>query len=776
MGGTLFGKAAKTPIASTLRVQTAVQGRPLAIGAGQNRLSGNMVWYGDFQYKKGTAGGKGGVIGYAFGKGNGEDYSSSAVISLGEGPIANITSIYNGNNVDFLIPPSAQVLADLMELGIVPTYGNGTYNGTYIQGEYGQAPWSYLVANHADQALAYGGEPLACFANLNLGNSPVFPVFNFEVIWGLNAGPGSPTTDTNPAYWISAFLTNPDWGVPGFPAALLGDLTDFTAYCAAYNLWISPVLTDQTSAQSHLADIMQATASDFVWSQGLLTPRPYADQAASANGFAFTPATTPVYALTTLDFLPNQGSLGQGAVPERGGVQVSRPNPTTAVNSLSLEYLDRSNLYNPTTIWQRDEAIIALTDRQRVGTLRSHHFICYGPTAAVSVALQLAREKVLAQFQFTLPSQFILLEAMDVVTLTCAPVLPVPVAVRIIEIQENSDQSLTFTAEEVLGSVGPASSQLQQSLGTAVNANALADPVNPPIIFEPPLALAGDAEIWVAVSGGEDGVADPNWGGCNIWVSLDGNTYEQVGSLNAACRQGVTAAPLAAFAGTNPDITDTLLVNLAESDGELGPATDQNGQTAATLSIVDNELFAYGDVALVSGSTYAITDLYRGLYGTAAPSHASGAPFARLDGAIFKYQLAPQYAGLEIFLKFQSFNIYGAGIEDLGDCVAYSFVTQGTALDHPVARAMQVGAPLDFGFVNETPGLIDDFGTPILSVELDIDLGTAAGTPPTTHPVALLMQAGGPLDFGTVTESVGTADDFGTPFETIAYEEDLGVA
>jgi hypothetical protein len=56
----------------------------------------------------------------------------------------------------------------------------------------------------------------------------------------------------------------------------------------------------------------------------------------------------------------------------------------------------------------------------------------------------------------------------------------------------------------------------------------LVDPgdTNPPILFEPPPGLtAGDTEVWIIATGGA------NWGGCQIWLSLDGTTYAYAGTI-----------------------------------------------------------------------------------------------------------------------------------------------------------------------------------------------------------------------------------------------------
>src|SRR5216683_5568740 len=98
----------------------------------------------------------------------------------------------------------------------------------------------------------------------------------------------------------------------------------------------------------------------------------------------------------------------------------------------------------------------------------------------------------------------------------------------------------------------------QSSAGAGVD--TLVDPgsSNPPIIFEPPAGLSGgDLEVWLIASGGV------NWGGCQVWVSSDGNTYAMAGTLYRGARQGVLTANLPSH--VDPDGADTLAVDLSAS-------------------------------------------------------------------------------------------------------------------------------------------------------------------------------------------------------------------
>ena len=50
---------------------------------------------------------------------------------------------------------------------------------------------------------------------------------------------------------------------------------------------------------------------------------------------------------------------------------------------------------------------------------------------------------------------------------------------------------------------------------------------------------------------GASGVADPNWGGAFVWISTDGATYGQTGTVLAPARQGFLSAALPAPPGAD---------------------------------------------------------------------------------------------------------------------------------------------------------------------------------------------------------------------------------
>ncbi len=433
---------------------------------------------------------------------------------------------------------------------------------------------------------------------------------------------------------------------------------------------------------------------------------------------AYVPDTVPIYDFTVDDCLPNHASIGTGNVNQDSPFVIVRKPRDQVFNNIKLEYLDRNNNYNPVDIEQKDESSIYAFGRERASDIKQYHFFCLGSAAAQSVALQLGRQAVVRMFQWTVGRHFMMiLRLMKIATVT-DPNIPglIRQGVRIIEIQENDDFSITITAEEFLGTVSAPQYGTQAGSGYAINANVTPLSVNTPIVFEPPGAALGPTpvgntpEVWMAVSGGNNtGAADPNWGGAIVNISIDGVNYQDIGTINGAARQGVLTTGLPNYLGTNPDTGNTLTVNLAESNGSLATISSLGSQLAANLCIVDDEMFSYTTATLVSGNTYTLSGLNRGLYGTVIQAHAAGAPFARLDSAIFQYSLPPQYVNQTLFFKFQSFNHFGLGTQALASCNAYIFTPEALAYAHPLAAALEVNS-VDLGSVASATSAVDDFG------------------------------------------------------------------
>ena len=676
-------QAQQQPALSGLKIQTSAYGKAIPLVYGTTRIAPNLMWYGDFVATPhnsggGGGGGKGGVVGGGGGKGGGGGtttytYSASIALGLCEGPIAGVASVW-----------ASKTETSLDALGL-----------SLFGGAYAQAPWGYLSSLHPDQALGYSGTAYAAGAGYQLDGNGQLPNHNMEVE-GFFAGSAPGMPDADPSQVVADLLTNPFCGA-GFPAARLGSLATYQSYTLAAGLWIAPAYSEQTQASKILDDIAKFTNSAFVWSSGVLSLVPYGDAALAANGYSYTPPSAPLYDLGDDDFLDNSatGSASSSSDP----VLVTRLRPADAVNNMRLEFLDRGNQYKTNMVEASDQAAIDLYGL-RTGAIELAHLFADFNAARHAAQLLLQRQAVRNKYQFTLDQRYILLDPMDIVTLTDARLGLDRQWVRITEITENDDGTLQVAAEDYLAGTGSAATY-SFAAGSGYAADYDLDPGDAlaPLVFEPPVQIASSAlEIWLATAGG------PLWGGADIYVSSDGSTYKLAARTNGPARMGTLTATAAA--GSDPDTADALAVDLSSSRGTLLSGTRGDADLGHTLCYVASapsgyELVSYESASLTGANAYTLgTYLRRGLYGTAIASHASGAAFARLDDAIVKLSYDKSQVGTTIYLKLVSFNLWEGGAQQLADVPAYAHVIAGPPRPADVTgfAAQQSGAVVAFAW------------------------------------------------------------------------------
>ncbi|KZC23551.1 hypothetical protein RHOFW104T7_13190 [Rhodanobacter thiooxydans] len=629
--------AAQTPKkAMGLDLQGAQYGSPIPVVFGQNKVAGNVIWYGDFQaighqQKQPGKGGGGGSSGTTY------TYSSSYMLGLCEGP-ASIVNVYDGSSVKSL----------------------SSVGGIGFTGTLGQAPWAHLSGV---QAIGYSGTALAAFQNKDLGGSASLPNYNFEMA-GRNQF-GSGILDANPADIVTAICTDTQIGV-AFNA--LGDLTQFKSYCTAAGIFFSPVYATQQSAQQTLDDLFKYSNSAPFFSEGVLKVVPYGDTTITGNGVTFTPNVTAVVDLGRDDFITN----GPG-----DPVTVKRIGPADAMNIERVEFKDRSNTYHTSTV-------IASIDQDVVGTgarADQTDSVDMITTAAVArlVAQNLLQRTYYIRntYEFQLSWRYCYLEPMDVVTLTDANTGLYLNPVRITEISEDEHGLLSVVAEEFPDGVSHGGIYATQAnAGATVDTNADPGAIDGPYLFRGPgfLVSNNQPEIWCALSGN-----DPMWAGCDVYMSHDGTSYTYLTTHSRRASYGTTTNALPSVA--DPDTTSAPNVVLN------GPAQLLGGTTAdadqfITLAMVDQEIIAYQTATLASGPSYTLGYLRRGGYGSAIAAHASGAPFVRLDENILRIPVDPSQIGQTVYLKFVSFNVFGKGGRTLADETAYTYVI-GTNVELP---------------------------------------------------------------------------------------------
>jgi len=678
------GSKTKTPIYTGIQIQTSAYNLPIPFGWGKNRISFNALWYNDFQKHK-QSGGKGG------GKGSGGyTYTAAVILGLGEGIISSIPNVYINQN-------TVTTLAKL--------------NLSLVTGTALQTPESFITTKYPAQALSYANTAYLFSPKLDLGSSATIPSMGFEAVMNLSGSmPGTPSA--NMADIIPDFLTNSRYGC-GLSMTNIDATSNtfFKSYTQAQGLFFSPILNNQEIASETIDRWAQLSNSWIFWSGNVIKFVPLGDEPLAANSATYTPVTTIQYDLTVDDFVDS----GDG-VP----IRIQRIDPADAYNRTIVTINDATLQYNSNPIEYKDQTLVDRYGRRDNGTIQASEITDAGIGLIAATLIGKRAAYLRNEYDFTLINRFVRLEPGDLVTLT-HPFISVlnKLPVRVKTIEEDDQGNLAVIAEEYPGTIGIFRSSTQQAPSN-VPIDMLVDPgdVNPPCIFEPNSNLASPAQIWTSVSGG------PNWGGADVYISLDGTTYSKIGTINNAAKQGLLTATLASHA--DPDTTNTLSVDLTSSQGILAPVTHADADAFRTLSYISaapiagvvpatGELVAYGTVTPTGTYSNNLTYLRRALYGTAAASHATGQVFTLLDltganGSMLRYPLPPQYVGATIHIKFVSFNIFGFGYQDISTVTDYTYTTTGN------------------GFGGGTGGGTPPSGFPTTPTGLAVSTGTGANT------------------------------------------------
>lgn len=607
---------------SEFTVNTAEYGSAVPEVIGTTRISGNVIYYDDFtahEHKETTKSGKGGGskqtnITYT--------YSVAVILGLCEGEISGIGKVWRGKEVY--------------------TYPHEKIELTCFRGTQNQQPWAYVVGKHPNKAMPYAG--LAYMAGVvDMGNSASLPQFNFEVKGKLlSTGDG---IDVNPADYIRYVLDKV--GLSNVPVE---GLDNYRSFCSHADLLISsPPDSNPKQAQAIVNDICKLTNAYFFWSNDRFKIVP----AETRPTGGWTPDTTIRYALTSDDFLPQSN----GAM-----VTYSRKDSAEVYNSFPVEFINRENGYEKETVnYQLSQDILNHGLRQ-ASTTSAHYF--YKKERAVKAAEMLARKAMLERntYTFKLDWAFCRLEPADIVTITDANIGVENLTVRITSITEDTKGAIVCTAVEVDNVSGEAQYDVHEVDRPYVDFNAPPPDVAQPLIIQPPADLTHDGlEIWIGARGSAE-----NWGGCTVWVSDDNINYRAVGQLNNSARIGEL----------QQDMTQAATECVVSCSDVLISGTAQDAQRANTLCWIGGECLSYTTATLVSAGVYRLSGLVRGQYNTSAVAHSTGTQFARLDSTLLKEPFLKEDIGKLIYLKFTSFNIFGAAEQDLSEVEPYQYTIQ----------------------------------------------------------------------------------------------------
>lgn len=609
---------------SNFTVTTAEYGSAVPEVFGTTRRSGNVIYYDDFtahEHRESHKAGKGGrkktvTISYT--------YTVATILGLCEGPINGIGKVWVGKSVY--------------------DYPNDNIGLTCWTGTDTQQPWAYVQGKHPDKALPYKG--LAYMAGVvDLGDNATFPTYNFE-IKGKLLSTGD-YTDANPADVIRYILDK-----TGLSGVAIDGLDNYRTYCRENDLLISSPMDDTTARETReiINEIINLTNAYMFWSNDHYKIVVLDDQ---AHG-GWKPDTTIRYALTPDDLLPQSGAAL---------VTYSRKDSSEVYNQYPVEFISRKNSYDKETVSYALSKDIAEHGVRQASTTKAHWF--YTKERAVKLAEALARKAIYGrnQYTFKLDWAFCRLEVGDLVTLTDPSIGLDKQVVRISSVTEGTNGVLTFTAVSVppMDVTAPQYDVHSQDR-PYVDYNVTAPDTDTPVLIQPPADLTTNGlELWIGAKGKGD-----LWGGCEVYASDDGTTYRSIGMITNSARIGTLAT----------DVTKDATTLEVSSNGDFLSGTAQDAERGNTLCWVDGECFSYQTATLLSNGDWQLSGCIRGQYFTTASDHKAGVQFARMDSTLLKAPFTKSDIGKKIWLKFVSYNIFGAGNQDLSKVKGYQYTIQ----------------------------------------------------------------------------------------------------
>nr|DAK11822.1 MAG TPA: tail protein [Caudoviricetes sp.] len=612
---------------SEFTVNTAEYGAVVPEIIGTVRTAGNVIYYDDFtahehrETHKAGKGGKSKQVSITY------TYTVAVILGLCEGPIFGIGKVWIGKNVH-------NYPADDIQL-------------TLFDGKENQQPWAYTQGKHPEKALPYPG--LAYMAGvIDLGDSGSMPSYNFEVKGRLlETGDG---IDVNPADYIRYVLDK----IGKKDIQIIG-LDNYRKYCKEADLLISsPPDEDAKAAREVVNEIAKLTNAYVFWSNDKLKIVPLADRPVGS----WVPDKTGITDLTADDFLPQSG----GAL-----VTYKRKDSSAIYNQFPVEFINRANGYEKESVsYEFTEDI--KNYGVRAASVTNARYV-YTKERAVKIAEQLARNNKYERTQYTFKLDWSLcrLEVGDLVRLTDENSGIFEQVAVVNGITEGTDGCLTVTAiSRAPGDYPAAKYNVHANDRPCIDYNKTA-PDTVPVIFQPPADLTADGlELWIAAKGKEDG-----WGGCTVYVSDDNTNYRTAGQIAGSARCGKLMHPLSPMPN-HPSGNQAIVT----CNDQLLSGTLQDAERKNTLCWIDGECMSYINANLQSNGAWLLSGLYRGQCNTAVRTHAKDTDFVRLDNSVFKVPFTKKDIGKKIYLKFCSYNIFGAGNQDLSEVKAYEYTLQ----------------------------------------------------------------------------------------------------
>ncbi len=738
----LLGKSSKpisnvTPAVGSVNIQQSTYGLTIPIVWGRTRVTGNLIWYGDFVATPHTevtqSGGKGGAGGVAQSTTT-YTYQAAVMMALAEGPILGIRGAWKGKSVygGAVVLTKATKYVDTTTFGGFPITVAHTIGFADVSVEWESltdwepnGTWTpllrgvdYTVTSGGVYTITSGAVPL--LVNMRLTYTSTSTASNVSALGelGLDLAKGLPAqsawsylTTAHPSeavgYSSIAYVYASNYALTGNaevdnhafevdaslqfsstipdanPAAVLIDFLSNPQYGAGFGREKVAATTDYADACTAQgifvspALTQQAPAVDFVQNMADLTNM---GVVWSEGLLKFIPRTDTAITGNGVTYTPNTTPIYDltdddfMGDPGDGPVVITRKSHADTYNTVKVEYLDRDHAYNISIVEAKDQADIQDSGVRAMSTVQAH-WICDKTVARTVAQLILQRALFIRNtYEFTLGWNKIGLEPMDLVTITDSGMGLVKQPVRIMTIDESNTGLLSITAEEF--PKGSASATLYPSTsgsGFAHDYNEAPGDAYAPTVFEAPAPMASSADGLEVWLATGGGAS---FGGCEVWTSLTGTNYERAAVMQGKSRYGVTTGTLSARSPAGV-YSESVGISLT-AGGQIIAGTSADLTSFATLCYVGGEFIAYQAATLTGAGAYTLgPSLNRGGYHSDPSAHASGVPFVRCDEALAKLPLTADYIGKTIHIKLLAFNVYKGATQSLADVTDYTYTITG---------------------------------------------------------------------------------------------------
>jgi hypothetical protein len=583
---------------------------------------------------------------------------------------------------------------------------------------------------------------------------------------------------------------------PRGTAAALGNIMDEASLqltrtqCRAYGLTGALSMQSQSACSDWLTPLYAAANAAPVWAGFYLYSFPYAEASKVGNGAIYISPTA-------------SGPLDDWST-ERGDFETDGNNPPITIERQQqtdfptipqMQILNRASDYNQLVVTEPLSADTAV----------------YGPRKDSPVVMDMVKSPTVARKLMKITSRInsgmnrnvykgsvnasrgSLALPMDLYRWTDPDIGLNKQPVRLLSVVENDRGGFDIEAEKFIYGmrtpddvVGSNPSPISQGGG---------DPgsVNVPIFFQPvPRLLTNptDNELWIVLSG-----QSLNYGGCFVNVSTTGETgaYNLLKGTNGTpivIGSGTTGYLTADWpAGTSPDTTHDLLIDLTESNGSLVSygVSDEDNYTypcyvSGGTALIPYELMTYSVANLTSPFNYTLkatgggtNHLDRAVFSAPNPGgvgvdHPLTSPptsrFAFLSPAgtgIFKVSLDPRWVGIPLWFKFPTVNTFLGSQQDIADCVAYPYtpIASGQGPEYVQTPPFSLANP-DSTHIAITD-LTEAFQTGVVDYNFTSSIAIPGGAPgtPTWFYVTITdpAQLGGnnlPVNIQTIAQEAAT--------------------